>query len=78
MTVLASRNAYGGGCPWTCTQSTVSYDLAQFPVTRKHCDWHTGMTFPLRAPNTPSQADAIADAWIKVMANVDQVERVES
>ena len=76
MTAIAGKNAYGGGCPWACTDSPVRYDLEQFPVARRHCDWHTGITFPLRPPNTPAEADKVADAWIKVMDNLDQVETV--
>jgi len=78
MTAFQARNAYGRGCPWRCTDSRVSYDVAQFPVARKHCDWHTGMTFPLRYPNDGKFIDLLAGAWAKVMAHVDEVERIET
>jgi perosamine synthetase len=52
----------------------VNYDLAQYPVAQKHCDWHTGMTMPLRAPNGPDVADRMVEAFRKVMGNIEQVE----
>ncbi|NQU11139.1 DegT/DnrJ/EryC1/StrS family aminotransferase [bacterium] len=74
MTVFQARNAYGRGCPWSCQDaSAADYDLGQFPVARKHCDWHTGMTFPLRAPNGPEIAEKVAEAFAKVIAHADEV-----
>jgi hypothetical protein len=78
MTVFQARNAYGKGCPWECQYAgDVSYDLAQYPVAKRHSDWHVGMTTPLRAPNGADLADAVAAAFEKVMANLGQVERVK-
>ena len=78
MTAIAARSAYGRGCPWSCTNSKVDYSLEQYPVAVKHCGWHTGMTFPLRPPNGAELVDAVADGWRKVMANVDQVEKIDA
>jgi perosamine synthetase len=77
MTAIAAKNAYGRGCPWSCQKSQVDYSLDQFPMAIRHCDWHTGMTMPLRPPNGPEVAKAVAAAWRKVMAHVDQVEKIE-
>ncbi|NLF31809.1 MAG: hypothetical protein GX591_13100, partial [Planctomycetes bacterium] len=77
MTAIAGRNAYGRGCPWRCSDSTVDYGLEQFPVAVRHCNWHTGMTMPLRPPNGTDMAEAVAAAWRKVMTNIDQVETIE-
>jgi len=77
MTAIAAKNAYGRGCPWKCTRSKVDYSLDQFPVAVKHCNWHTGMTMPLRPPNTPQLAEAVAAGIRKVLANAEQVESVE-
>ena len=77
MTAIAARDAYGRGCPWSCRDSDVDYSLDQYPVAVKHCGWHTGMTMPLRPPNGPDVAEAVAAAWRKVMTHVDQVERIE-
>lgn len=78
MTVFQARNAYGKGCPWKCQNAAdVDYSLEQFPVARRHSDWHTGMTTPLRPPNGPEVVEAVAQAFAKVMRNADQVEKVE-
>jgi DNA repair exonuclease SbcCD nuclease subunit len=42
-------------------------------MARRHSDWHVGMTTPLRAPNGPDLADRVADAFRKVLANLDQL-----
>ena len=78
MTAIAARDAYGRGCPWSCTKNKTDYSLKQFPVAIKHCNWHTGMTFPLRPPNEPDLAEAVAAGWRKVMTNIDQVEKIET
>jgi len=77
MTAIAAKNAYGRGCPWKCHDSDVDYSLEQFPVAQKHCDWHTGMTMPLRPPNGPELAERVAAGWRKVVSNIDQVEQIE-
>lgn len=77
MTAIAAKNAYGKGCPWSCSNSEVNYDLSQFPVAMRHCGWHTGMTMPLRPPNGFELVDRVADAFNKVLGNLDQVEAIE-
>ncbi|MCX7934459.1 MAG: DegT/DnrJ/EryC1/StrS family aminotransferase, partial [Planctomycetota bacterium] len=77
MTVFQAKNAYGRGCPWSCPHARpVDYSLHQYPMAQKHCDRHTGMTTPLRAPNTPELAKLVAEAFRKVMENIDQVEEI--
>ncbi len=74
MTVFQAKNAYGHGCPWSCPAAApVNYDPAQFPVAQKHCASHTGMTNPLRPPNTAEIAELTAQAYRKVMTNIDQI-----
>jgi len=78
MTVFRARNAYGKGCPWDCPHARrIACDPADYPVARRHADWHTGMTTPLRAPNTPHVAELTAAGIRKVIANIDQVEQIE-
>jgi dTDP-4-amino-4,6-dideoxygalactose transaminase len=77
MTAIAARNAYGRGCPWACTDSKVSYALEQFPVAVKHCNWHTGMTMPLRPPNGPELAERVAEAFRKVLSAAGDLEKVD-
>jgi len=75
MTVFQARNGYGKGCPWLCPHARpVDYSLEQYPMARKHCDSHTGMTTPLRSPNTPEVAELTARGIRKVMENIDQLE----
>ncbi|MEN6402139.1 MAG: DegT/DnrJ/EryC1/StrS family aminotransferase [Armatimonadia bacterium] len=80
MTVFRAKNGYGGGCPWSCPmarQPNVDYDPASFPVAQRHCETHTGMTQPLRAPNGPEAAELTAEGIRKVLANIGEVEAVE-
>jgi dTDP-4-amino-4,6-dideoxygalactose transaminase len=76
MTVFQARDAYGAGCPWSHGRP-VDYSLDQYPVARKHCDRHTGMTTPLRSPNGPEVADLVAEAFAKVMDNIDKVDKID-
>jgi dTDP-4-amino-4,6-dideoxygalactose transaminase len=75
MTVFQAKNGYGKGCPWNCRHAApVDYSLCKYPVAQKHCDWHTGMTTPLRCPNGPHAAELTALGIRKVMENLDQLE----
>jgi dTDP-4-amino-4,6-dideoxygalactose transaminase len=77
MTVFQNQDGYGHGCPWTCPHSQpVDYSPERFPMATKHCDTHTGMTTPLRAPNGPGMAKLAAQAIRKVLANADQLEEL--
>jgi perosamine synthetase len=74
LTVFRAKNAYGRGCPWSCPNAAeVDYDPEQFPVAQMHCDTHTGMTTPLRAPNDAATIAATAAGIRKVLRNVDQL-----
>ncbi len=79
MSAFAAKNAYGKGCPWSCQHAAeVDYSLDQFPVGQKHCDWHTGLTMPLRSPNGTDVAEKVGQAFRKVMENIDQVEKIDN
>lgn len=74
MTVFQAKDGFGHGHPWSSPHAQpVSYALDQYPVAQKHCDRHTGMTTPLRAPNGPDLAKLVAEAYHKVMTNLDQL-----
>ena len=74
MTVFQAKDGFGKGHPWSSPHAQpVDYSLSQYPVAQKHCDRHTGMTTPLRAPNGPDVAKLTAEAWRKVMENLDQI-----
>ena len=71
MTVFQAKNGYGRGCPWDCPHAApVDYSPDKFPVAQKHCDWHTGMTMPLRPPNGTDVAEMTAAGIRKVMERV--------
>ncbi|MFB3881772.1 MAG: DegT/DnrJ/EryC1/StrS family aminotransferase [Armatimonadota bacterium] len=75
MTVFQAKDAYGHGCPWSCANAgSVNYSPDRFPMASKHLETHTGMTYPLRAPNGPEVAELAAEAIRKVMRNLDQLE----
>ena len=74
MTVFQAKNGFGQGHPWSSPHAQpVDYSVHQYPVAQKHCDMHTGLTMPLRAPNGPDVARLTAEAIRKVMENVDQL-----
>ena len=75
MTVFRAKNAYGKGCPWTCQHGVdVEYDPKAYPVAQRRCDNHFGMTTPLRAPNGPEAARAVADGFRKVIENIGELD----
>jgi dTDP-4-amino-4,6-dideoxygalactose transaminase len=75
MTVFQAKDAYGHGCPWSCPSAqAVDYSVERFPVSTRHLETHTGMTYPLRAPNGTDVAELAAEAIRKVMGNLDQLE----
>ena len=75
MTVFQAKNGYGKGCPWNCPHAEpVDYSLQQYPIAQKHCDSHTGMTTPLRAPNGREAVERTAKGIRKVMEHIDQLE----
>jgi dTDP-4-amino-4,6-dideoxygalactose transaminase len=80
MTVFRAKNAYGKGCPWDCLVGSSAlrrdYEPHQYPVAQKHCDTHTGMTTPLRAPNGAEAVALTARGIRKVMENLEQVEEL--
>lgn len=77
MTVFRAKNAYGKGCPWTCSHGTaqkIQYVPENYPVALNHCESHFGMTVPLRAPNGTSVAKAVARAFEKVFCRLDSID----
>jgi hypothetical protein len=78
MTVFQAKNGYGEGCPWSCSHAQpVDYSLDQYPVAQKHCDTHTGILPPLRAPNGLEAVELTARGIRKVMENLSQLKGVK-
>jgi len=74
MTVFQAKDGFGHGHPWSSPHAQpVDYRLDQYPGAQKHCDSHTGMTTPLRAPNGSDLALLTAQAIRKVMENIKQL-----
>jgi dTDP-4-amino-4,6-dideoxygalactose transaminase len=75
MTVFQARNGYGRGCPWRCHLARdITYSTEDYPNARKHCESHTGLTTPIRAPNDRRVVELTADGIRKVMENIDQLD----
>lgn len=76
MSVFKDKVGYGRGCPWSCghARRDVSYDMAQFPVTRKIVDSYIWLhPYGHRPPNGAREVDAIIKGVRKVFENLDQV-----
>jgi dTDP-4-amino-4,6-dideoxygalactose transaminase len=74
MTVFQAKDGFGHGHPWSSPQARpVNYALDQYPDAQRHCNAHTGLTTPLRAPNGPDAVGLTAQGIRKVMDNVDQL-----
>jgi len=74
MTVFQAKNGFGHGHPWSSPHAQpVDYSLDQYKAAQKHCDTHTGMTMPLRAPNGEEAVRATAEGIRKVMENVSEL-----
>jgi dTDP-4-amino-4,6-dideoxygalactose transaminase len=76
MTVFKAKNAYGGGCPWSCNGAGkgVEYIPENYPAANRHCETHFGMTYPLRAPHDTKVAKKVGEAFRKVFENIDQID----
>jgi len=77
MTVFQAKNAYGGGCPWSCHLAEgveVEYDPSAYPAAQEHTDTHFGMTTPLRAPNGLDVAKAVGVGFRKVFEHIGKID----
>ena len=74
MTAIRAQNAYGHGCPWSCPHAgPVDYTPERFPRSLLHANTHTGMTTPLRHPNTPAVVELVAKGIRKVMEHAAEI-----
>jgi dTDP-4-amino-4,6-dideoxygalactose transaminase len=77
MTIFQSKNAYGYGTPWSSPHAqAVNYDLAQYPVSQRHCDTHICLGEAIRYPNGSDVIELIAAGFAKVMGNLQEVDEI--
>jgi len=74
MTMMAYKNAYGHGCPWSCPHANqiAEYNADEYPVARHWVEealvvGHS--TDGLGPPNGPELMDAYADGFEKVLVD---------
>ncbi len=70
--VFQKRVGYGHGCPWRCTDSTVTYNPADYPHSNAFMDSHC-YVFDVNPPNGLDLMGMYVEAFRKVMAGLDQV-----
>jgi dTDP-4-amino-4,6-dideoxygalactose transaminase len=70
--VFQSREGYGGGCPWRCQDSDVTYNIGDYPCANEFIDSHF-YVFDVNPPNGLELMDLYAQAFRKVMGNIDRL-----
>lgn len=75
MTVFRAKNAYGKGCPWTCTHSEniADQNILDFPVSKAHCDSSFCLNTILRCAPNQFFIEQIAECFLKVDRNIDEL-----
>ena len=76
MTVFRNKNAYGLGVPWSVDNAGegVEYIPEEYPNAIRHSRTHIGINMPLRAPNGPETIKLLAEAYCKVLGNLDKID----
>ena len=70
--IFQTRIGYGGGCPWKCTDSQVTYSKGDYPEASKFIDSHF-YVFDVNPPNGLELMGMYVEAFQKVMGNLDQI-----
>lgn len=75
MTVFRAKNAYGKGCPWTCSyvESLKEKSPEEFPVSQEHCDSSFCLNTILRHPPDISFLKQIAECFLKVDSHINEL-----
>ncbi|WP_300461639.1 DegT/DnrJ/EryC1/StrS family aminotransferase [Desulfobacula sp.] len=75
MTVFRAKNAYGKGCPWTCSHAAelIEQNNHKFPVSQTHCDTSFCLNTILRCPPDQFFIEQIAECFIKVDHHLDEL-----
>jgi len=76
MTVFLAKNAYGKGCPWTCSHAGDSKhnDVIRFPISQKHCDTSFCLNTLLRHSPNPLFMKRIAECFLKVDHHIQEIQ----
>jgi hypothetical protein len=70
--VFQKKIGYGRGCPWKCHDIEIEYRIDDYPEARDFMDSHC-YVFDVNPPNDLETMGLYADAFQKVMSNLDQV-----
>ena len=70
--IFQMRVGYGGGCPWKCTDSKVTYNKGDYPEASAFIDSHF-YVFDVNPPNDLKLMGMYVEAFQKVMDNLDQI-----
>lgn len=75
MTVFRAKNAYGKGCPWTCSHvgKSVEENTLKFPVSQAHCDSSFCLNTILRRPPDDPFMEQVAECFLKVDRHIDEL-----
>ena len=74
--IFQNRIGYGKGCPWQCTNSTVEYNLNDYPCATDFIASHC-YVFDVNPPNDQGLMSLYVEAFHKVMDNLDLVLNTE-
>ncbi|MBD3183767.1 DegT/DnrJ/EryC1/StrS family aminotransferase [Candidatus Poribacteria bacterium] len=70
--IFQARVGYGKGCPWKCTDSKVTYEKGAYPRSSEFIASHC-YVFGINPPNNLELMKIYAEAFEKVMDNIDQI-----
>ena len=70
--IFQNRIGYGKGCPWQCTNSTVGYNISDYPHATDFIASHC-YVFDVNPPNDQELMSLYIEAFHKVMNNLDLV-----
>ncbi|KPK65572.1 MAG: hypothetical protein AMK73_02630 [Planctomycetes bacterium SM23_32] len=70
--VFQRRVGYGGGCPWVCRASEVTYNIEDYAHANAFLDAHC-YVFDVNPPNGLELMGMYVEAFRKVMAGLDQL-----
>ena len=70
------KEGYGNGCPWKCHNRDISYNMEEYPQTKKFIEASTQI-IDLPIARSIQVVDTIADAFEKIWENMNEVLDIE-